>query len=102
MKRKYVAKGFIDTCMPKLIAHVSQEMNERIISSMRSTFFVRFAGEMCLPRASIAVDAIGNMRPNTNRYTLCVGCETHGTVLCRSVSRILRSIANAEEYNMEC
>lgn len=32
MKRKYVAKGFIDTCTRlKLTAHVSRETNERII-----------------------------------------------------------------------
>lgn len=100
MKRKYVAEGFIDTCTLKLTAHVSRQTNERIISFMRSTFCFRFADGLCLPRASIDVDAIGNMRPNTNRYTdltrerrmgpICAFCFTHS------------ALQSPEEWRMEC
>lgn len=99
-KRKYVAKGFIDTCTLKLTAHVSREMNERIISSMRSTFCFRFVDEFRSPRASIDVGAIGNMRPNTNRYTVLTR-QTYGTDLCVLFHAFCAPISRRMAWNAE-
>lgn len=100
MKRKYVAKGFIDTCTLKLTAHVSRETNERIISFMRSTFCFRFADELCLPRASIDVDAIGNMRPITNRYTVLTRARRMGPICAFCFTH--SALQSPKEWRMEC